>query len=161
MPADTHENAALATEVSSAASVGLGHDESLAALQRCQADFANYRKRTEHEAASRADAATGDLVRVILPVLDALDLAQEHGDGDGSSLEPVLRLLVDSLAAAGLTRLGAPGDPFDPTVHDAVEHIILDDPAPGSTVVQVLRSGYRWRSTLLRPAMVSVGESDG
>ncbi len=120
-------------------------------LLRLQADFDNYRKRVHKELAEAGDRALGDFVEGLLPVLDAVDAARVHG---AVAVAQVAGLLVDQLAKQGLERVGADGDVFDPTLHDAVLHEAGDDDV--QTVAQVLRAGWRWRGRVLRPAMVKV-----
>ena len=150
--------------------VGLtaARDEYLAALQRTQADFANYRKRVLRQQEEQGSRAALDLVTKLLPVLDTLDLAVAHLDKsdaqdepstEGEALRQSRTLLIDTLAKEGLERVDAEGVPFDPSVHDAVAHAPNagdEDGEPGSTIEEVLRSGYRWRGQTLRPAMVRV-----
>lgn len=147
-------------------------DEYLAALQRTQADFANYRKRVVRQQEEQGERAVLDLVSKILPVLDTLDLAMVHlarqGDGEaGPGSEPsdearallqVRAQLLDTLAKEGLDRVDEVGVSFDPAVHDAVAHAEAEagDGSAGQNVDEVMRSGYRWRGRTLRPAMVRV-----
>ena len=140
-------------------------DEYLDALQRLQADFENYRKRvlrTTEDATSRAAA---DVISKLLPVVDALDLAQAHfsSEGDEATAAPTKALaqaralLLDTLAKEGLVRIDDVGAPFDPQIHDAVAHVPGDDDSDqGQVVEDILRAGYEWRGTVLRPAMVRV-----
>ena len=120
-------------------------------LLRLQADFDNYRKRVQKELGEAADKALGVFVEQLLPVLDAVDAARAHG---ATEVDQVAGLLVDLLAKQGLERVGAEGDVFDPTLHDAVLHESGDDDV--QTIAQVLRAGWRWRGRVLRPAMVKV-----
>jgi len=138
-------------------------DEYLAALQRSQADFANYRKRVLRQQEEKVARAALDLVGKLLPVLDALDLAVAHLDREAAETETTeaqaLRqaraLLLDTLAKDGLERVDEVGVPFDPAVHDAVAHAPApDDEEPGAKVDEIMRAGYRWRSQTVRPAMV-------
>ena len=130
-------------------------DDYLDTLRRLQADFDNYRKRTLKQQTDMLERAAQHIVEKLLPVLDAGDLAVAHGS---EAVAPVVGLLVDTLQKEGLETIAPPpGEPFDPTVHEAVAH----EPAPdagavGPEVLTVLRSGYRWRGNLLRPAMVTV-----
>jgi molecular chaperone GrpE len=142
-------------------------DEYLLALQRTQADFENYRKRItrlQEEQSARASAA---LVSALLPVLDTLDLAQAHQGEAGSDSEDAKALnaaramLLDLLAKQGLERLDESGVVFDPAVHDAVARTEVDDGDEGGEggevlVEEVMRSGYKWKGQVLRPAMVRV-----
>jgi molecular chaperone GrpE len=143
-------------------------DEYLAALQRAQADFANYRKRVVRQQEEQGNRAALDLVAKLLPVLDTLDLAVAHLDKadegelsstEAQSLRQARTLLIHTLTKEGLERVDEEGIPFDPSVHDAVAHAPeadADESEPGATVEEVLRSGYRWRGQMLRPAMVRV-----
>jgi molecular chaperone GrpE len=138
-------------------------DEYLDSLRRLQADFENYRKRVERQFEELAARGVSALVGRLLPVLDALDLAEDHllaeAPGDGAvaaetrALVQARALLLDTLEKEGLERVGSAGEPFDPTVHDAVAHA---DGEGGPMVDEVLRAGYRWRGQVLRPAMVKV-----
>jgi molecular chaperone GrpE len=142
-------------------------DEYLSALQRTQADFANYRKRVLRQQEEQAGRAASELVGKLLPVLDTLDLAVAHlgspeGDDAVSAESEALRqargLLIDTLRKEGLERIDEVGVPFDPSVHDAVAHAPHDDEHDdtGSTIDEVMRAGYRWRGQTVRPAMVRV-----
>ena len=145
-------------------------DEYLHALQRAQADFANYRKRVLRQQEEQGSRAALDLVAKLLPVLDTLDLAVAHLDKtdeadepstESSTLRQARALLIDTLAKEGLERVDEEGVAFDPSVHDAVAHAPKtggddEESEPASTVEEVLRSGYRWRGQMLRPAMVRV-----
>jgi molecular chaperone GrpE len=138
-------------------------DEYLVALQRTQADFENYRKRIARQQQEQSARAAADLVGKLLPVLDALDLAEAHLNEsldvseDGKALRASRAMLNDILAKEGLERVDQSGVPFDPTCHDAVAHSEAEDDDENGTVVeQVLRSGYRWKGQPLRPAMVRV-----
>ncbi|MDE3064571.1 MAG: nucleotide exchange factor GrpE [Acidobacteriota bacterium] len=134
-------------------------DEYLATLQRLQADFENYRKRVARSSEEAAARAAGDLVARLLPVLDAFDLAEAHFGAGGEVTEEAIALtqarglMLDTLAREGLERIDADAVPFDPQVHDAVAH----EPGDAEPVIDgVLRAGYRWKGTVLRPAMVRV-----
>ncbi|MGH9007424.1 MAG: nucleotide exchange factor GrpE [Acidimicrobiales bacterium] len=139
-------------------------DEYLAALQRSQADFANYRKRVLRQQEEQGGRAALDLVTKLLPMLDNLDLAVAHLDKEGdedSTLAKTLRQtraqLIETLAKEGLERVDAEGVDFDPSIHDAVAHAeAAEGDDPSSRVEEVLRSGYRWRGQTVRPAMVRV-----
>jgi molecular chaperone GrpE len=137
-------------------------DEYLDALRRLQADFENYRKRVDRQFAELAARGVVALVTNLLPVLDTLDLAEDHllGEGDDAvpgtetrALVQARAQLLDTLVKDGLERVGTQGEAFDPQIHDAVAHTEGDD---GPLVDEVLRAGYRWRGQMLRPAMVKV-----
>jgi len=128
-------------------------DDYLDTLRRLQADFDNFRKRTMKQQTDVLERAARGLVEKLLPVLDTAQLAAAHADAE--VVAPVVGLLVDTLAKEGLETIApVPGATFDPTVHEAVAH----EPGDGSQqeIVGLLRAGYRWKGTLLRPAMVTV-----
>jgi molecular chaperone GrpE len=134
-------------------------DEFREMAQRLQADFENYRKRSAAQAEQTADRRAGEVVVSLLPVLDTFDLAQGHlseeteSSADATALVQARAQLLDILAKLGLAVVPGKDEPFDPQVHDAVAHAEGD----GETVVdEVLRAGYTWRGTVLRPAMVRV-----
>ena len=135
-------------------------DEYLDSLQRLQADFENYRKRVARSSDDAATRASGDVVVKLLPVLDALDLAQAHfassTSDESAALEQSRALLLDTLAKEGLTRIDVVGVAFDPQVHDAVAHVPGEDGESTQVVDDVLRAGYKWKGAVLRPAMVRV-----
>ena len=138
-------------------------DEYLLALQRTQADFENYRKRIARQQEEQAARAAQHLVDKLLPVLDALDLAENHlqesldvSEG-AKALHASRAMLLDILSREGLERVDQPEVPFDPSVHDGVAHTEGEGGPGGETMVdEVLRSGYRWKGQVLRPAMVRV-----
>ena len=137
-------------------------DEYLLALQRTQADFENYRKRIARLQEEQSARAAADLVSKLLPVLDALDLAEAHLNEtldlteDGKALRASRAMLMDILSREGLERVDQAGVLFDPSVHDAVAHSEGDGSEGGTVVEEVMRSGYRWKGQSLRPAMVRV-----
>jgi molecular chaperone GrpE len=138
-------------------------DEYLLALQRTQADFENYRKRIQRMQEEQSARAASALVAKLLPVIDTLDLAQAHQSeasaqsDDAKALTAARTMLLDILTKEGLERVDEAAVPFDPAVHDAVAHTDGEDDGVGEVVIdQILRSGYRWRGQVLRPAMVSV-----
>ncbi|HEY1651773.1 MAG TPA: nucleotide exchange factor GrpE [Acidimicrobiales bacterium] len=137
-------------------------DEYLLALQRTQADFENYRKRITRQQGEQTARAASDLVNKLLPVLDTLDLAEAHFHEsldlteDGKALRASRAMLMDILAKEGLERVDQRNVPFDPSVHDAVAHTEGVAGDPETMVDEVLRSGYRWKGQVLRPAMVRV-----
>lgn len=110
-------------------------DEYLDSLRRLQADFDNYRKRAMRQQTELLERASEGLVAELLPVLDALDLAEAHaaageaqgggtadGNGGRSVMSQIGTLLRDTLQRQGLERIDATEVPFDPSVHDAVAH---------------------------------------
>lgn len=131
-------------------------DERTRDLQRVTAEFANYRKRVERDKARSGEQATANLLTALLPVLDDLDRAREHGElADGVAV--VADQLVATLNKFGLTGFGEKGDPFDPNRHEAVAHLTSPE-VTVPTCVDVLRRGYLLGDRLLRAAMVAVAD---
>jgi molecular chaperone GrpE len=135
-------------------------DDYLDSLQRLQADFDNYRKRALRQQTDVLERASEQLVVQLLPVLDALDLAEAHGgegDKEGGALSQIGTLLRGTLEREGLERIDAVGVAFDPNEHDAVAHEEAgEDATSGPQVTEVMRAGYRLKGRILRPAMVKV-----
>jgi molecular chaperone GrpE len=133
-------------------------DEYLAHLQRTQAEFDNYRKRMLRDQTTHLERATAGLVEQLLPVLDSFELALGSGGTDVERLRKGVELvygeLLGALEKAGLQRIEALGKPFDPEEHEAVMHVEDDGGEPG--VRDVVRSGYRFKGRVIRPAMVKV-----
>ena len=121
---------------------------------RLQADFENYRKRAATQTADEIDRSTGKIAEALLPVLDACEAAFSHGV---EGVEPIWSALIGALQKQGLEALDLQGKPFDPACAEAVMHEPADADATGETiVVDVLRTGYRWKGRVLRAAMVKV-----
>jgi molecular chaperone GrpE len=133
-------------------------DERTRDLKRVVAEYANYRRRVERDRTVAAEQATATLLGSLLPVLDDLDRAREHGDLVGP-FASVADSLVAILTKAGLTPYGEPGDPFDPMHHEAVAHSLSAE-VTEPTCVMVMRRGYRHGERMLRPAMVAVADPD-
>jgi molecular chaperone GrpE len=125
-------------------------------LQRISAEFQNYRKRVERDKARSGELATAAVLQSLLPVLDDLDRARDHGDLNGP-FGVVAEQLWNALAKHGLESFGTKGDAFDPQVHEAVAHMQMPG-VDGPTCIDVMRSGYRLGDKLLRPALVAVAE---
>ncbi|MBT0566249.1 nucleotide exchange factor GrpE [Williamsia sp. CHRR-6] len=127
--------------------------ELLADLQRLQAEYANYRRRADRERLGAVESGKAALINALLPTLDDLDRARAHGDLESGPLRAVADKIVETLSAQGVSSFGAPGDPFDPELHEAVQN----DGDGGTPVIgAVYRQGYRLGDRLLRTAMVTV-----
>lgn len=128
-------------------------------LRRKQADFDNYRKRTDRERRDYVQYAAMDVVRELLPVLDALERALATGldapQEFRTGVEHIARQLSDTLARFGLEPIHAKGERFDPHLHQAVESVETDD-YEDHTVIDEWQRGYMFKGKLLRPAMVKV-----
>jgi molecular chaperone GrpE len=120
---------------------------------RLQADFDNFRKRVTAQMVDDVDRATGKLVESVLPVLDACEAAAAHGV---QGIESVWSALLGALQKQGLEALDLADKPFDPATAEAVVHEPADDASSGPVVVEVLRTGYRWKGRVVRAAMVKV-----
>jgi len=130
--------------------------ERTADLQRLKAEYDNYRRRVERDRLAVAEQALASVLSGLLPVLDDISRAREHGELEGG-FRSVAEALETSLAKLGLETYGEPGHPFDPTIHEALTHgysAEVDVP----TAEQVLMPGYRLGSRVLRPARVAVTE---
>jgi molecular chaperone GrpE len=128
--------------------------ERTADLQRIQAEYANYRKRVERDREAVVAGAKASVVSELLPLLDDLERAGQHGDLTGA-FKAVGEKLVSGLQRVGLESFGSEGEPFDPSVHEAVQHSTSTEVA-GPTVTLVMRRGYRFGERTLRPALVGV-----
>jgi molecular chaperone GrpE len=139
-------------------------DEYLDALQRLQADFDNFRKRTRRREEELSSHYVASLVERLLPVLDALEQVVSHAtaEGDLAVFNQVAQMLRDTLTKEGLEKIDEPGVAFRPEIHDAVAHVPADedgegeDEADAPVVEEVLRTGYSLNGKVLRPAMVKV-----
>lgn len=125
-------------------------------LKRLQAEYANYRRRTEEQREREIERAKGEAAKGLLPVLDDLDRAAKHGDLEEgtpfSAIGEKIRAVAERL---GVTSFGAAGEEFDPQVHEAIfQQPIAGTEAP--TVLEVVEVGYRLGSVELRPAKVVV-----
>jgi molecular chaperone GrpE len=124
-------------------------------LLRLQAEYVNYRKRVERDRAVAGEMAVIGVLNSVLPVLDDIDAARQHGDLADGPFAAIATKLENALKTYGLVRIDETGVEFDPTIHEALiqqpgEDIEVD------TVSQVLRSGYKSGDRVLRAAQVIV-----
>jgi molecular chaperone GrpE len=133
--------------------------ERTADLQRLQAEYANYRKRVERDRMAVREQALANVLHELLPVLDDIGRAREHGELTGG-FKSVGESLEGIVAKLGLTSFGEAGDPFDPTLHEALMHSYSAD-VTEPTAVQILQPGYRVGDRVIRPARVAVAEPGG
>jgi molecular chaperone GrpE len=129
-------------------------------LQRLQAEYVNYKKRVDRDRAMHRDLAVANVVESLLPVLDDIHLARQHGDLEAGPFSAIADKLDGILTKIGVERYGQPGDAFDPNVHEALMHIEaeLAEGTEGTTVVQVLQPGYRMGQRIIRAARVAVAD---
>ncbi|KGN41714.1 nucleotide exchange factor GrpE [Knoellia aerolata] len=136
-------------------------------LQRLNAEYVNYKRRVDRDRASVQERAVRDVLESVLPVLDDIQLAREHGDLTDGPFAAIADKLEASLGKFGLVRFGAVGEVFDPMHHEALMHAAWDASNPElptdastTTVVQVLQPGYRSGDQVLRPARVAVADPE-
>ncbi len=137
------------------------NEDLLTRLKYLQADFENYRKRTEKEVRDVEEYSVRNLVVKLLSVVDELELAVGHAEAeDGRTelregVEMVHKNLMSALESVGLKRIAAVGKPFDPEFHEAVEKT-RGKSSGGDMVVEEVRPGYTFRGQVIRPSMVKV-----
>ncbi|GAA1908518.1 nucleotide exchange factor GrpE [Streptomyces sodiiphilus] len=125
-------------------------------LQRLQAEFQNYRRRVERDRIAVKEVAVANLLTELLPVLDDIGRARDHGELVGG-FKQVAESLETVVAKMGLMQFGKEGESFDPTVHEALMHSYSPD-VTETTCVQILQPGYRIGDRIIRPARVGVAE---
>ncbi|KAF0967969.1 MULTISPECIES: nucleotide exchange factor GrpE [Gordonia] len=131
--------------------------ELTADLQRERAQFANFRRRAAEEKQGSVAYGKQILIDKLLPVLDDLDRAREHGDLESGPLRAVADKLAGVLNTEGLEAFGAPGDEFNPELHEAVQH---DGTGDHPVIGAVYRCGYRLGEKVIRTAMVTVTDPE-
>ena len=128
-------------------------------LQRLQAEYVNYKRRVDRDRDLVRQNATYGALSSLLPVLDDIDRARDHGELEGG-FKAVADSLERIVSGLGLTKFGAPGEPFDPNVHEALAH--GHSPDVSETVVEHLaQAGYRIGDRVVRAAKVTVLDPEG
>ncbi|MFD8436611.1 nucleotide exchange factor GrpE [Streptomyces microflavus] len=171
-PDDAEPKAAAPSEEEAAASAGdtdptvgltaqldqarMALSERTADLQRLQAEYQNYRRRVERDRVTVKEVAVANLLSELLPVLDDVGRAREHGELVGG-FKSVAESLETVVAKLGLQQFGKEGEPFDPTIHEALMHSYAPD-VTETTCVAILQPGYRIGERTIRPARVAVAE---
>jgi len=133
--------------------------EHLGDLQRLQAEYVNYRKRVDRDRLIASSAATAKTIEALVPTLDDIAAAREHGDLEGGPFASIAAKLETALGQLGWSSFGAVGDLFDPTIHEA----LLSQPSTevtSPTVVTVAQPGHRVGDRILRPARVVVAQPE-
>jgi len=152
----TAQNADAAAEDAEDAAIADLESQLLNDLKRLQAEYANYRRRTEEQRTVEIERAKGTAIKSLLPVLDDLDRAEKHGDLEqGSPFAAIAEKLRGITTHMGVTSYGTAGEAFDPQQHEAIVQV----PSPGvteATILEVVEVGYRLGSVELRPAKVVV-----
>ena len=141
--------------------------ERLADLQRLQAEYVNYKRRVDRDRALVQERAVRDVLESVLPVLDDIQAARDHGDLTDGPFAAIADKLESTLGKYGLQRFGSKGEEFDPMQHEALMHAPwpaddaeLPTGVTATTVVTVLQPGYRAGEQVLRPARVAVADPD-
>ncbi len=129
--------------------------ERTADLQRLQAEFLNYKRRVDRDRELVKENATYAALAPITEVLDTIDRAREHAPLEGG-FKAVADQLERIVARGGLTKFGAPGDAFDPTVHEALSHVGEDPDVQVTTCKVIAKAGYRIGDRVVRAAQVLV-----
>ncbi|MEO6412842.1 MAG: nucleotide exchange factor GrpE [Pedococcus sp.] len=139
--------------------------ERLGDLQRLQAEYVNYKRRVDRDRAVVQERAAQSVIEALLPVLDDIHAAREHGDLVDGPFAAIADKLESTLVKFGLERYGAIGELFDPSLHEALMHTAWPqdgsvEPTDSTTVVQVLQPGYRAGERVLRAARVAVADPE-
>ncbi|WP_127465897.1 nucleotide exchange factor GrpE [Streptomyces sp. B27] len=150
---DTDQTVGLTAELDQARTA---LSERTADLQRLQAEYQNYRRRVERDRVTVKEIAVANLLSELLPVLDDVGRAREHGELVGG-FKSVAESLETVVAKLGLQQFGKEGEPFDPTIHEALMHSYAPD-VTETTCVAILQPGYRIGERTIRPARVAVAE---
>ena len=125
-------------------------------LKRLQAEYVNYRRRVDRDRDVARDLAVAGVLEALLPVMDDIGRARDHGDLEGA-FKTVAENLEATVGRLGLVKYGEPGEPFDPAIHEALMHEHSDE-VTEPTCTQVLFPGYRVGERILRAARVAVAE---
>ena len=127
-------------------------------LQRLQAEYANYRKRIDRDRALAHELAIGAVLTELLPILDDLDRAREHGELEGG-FKAVADQLANVTTRIGLEKYGEEGTAFNPQIHEALLHSTSPD-VTEPTASAILHPGYKCKERVLRPARVAVTDPE-
>jgi molecular chaperone GrpE len=127
-------------------------------LQRVQAEYANYRKRVDRDRASTTEFAFAAVLMELLPVLDDLDRAGEHGEltGGFKAVADRINAIVEKL---GLTKFSEAPVAFNPEIHEALMHETSKD-VTQPTAIKILQPGYKFKERVIRPARVAVADPE-
>lgn len=127
-------------------------------LQRLQAEYVNYKRRVDRDRALSRQSGVDKVITDLMPVLDSIAMARQHGEVEGG-----FKLVVDELEKVannhGLTSFGEVGDVFDPNLHEALMQMPMEGVSVTS-VSQVMQPGYKLGDRVLRPARVAVSDPD-
>jgi molecular chaperone GrpE len=127
-------------------------------LQRVQAEYSNYRKRVDRDRITANEITTAIVLSELLPVLDDISRAEEHGELTGG-FKAVADQLLTITTKLGLSQFSDVDVPFDPNIHEALMHATSPD-VTETSVTQVLQPGYKFKERVIRPARVAVTDPE-
>ena len=127
-------------------------------LQRLQAEYSNYKKRVDRDRLIAGEIATAGALLELLPILDDLDRASEHGELTGG-FKAVSDQILNATKKLGLEKFGETPSIFDPNIHEALMHETSNE-VKETTVTKILQFGYRYKERVLRPARVVVTDPE-
>ena len=131
------------------------------ALQRKQAEFLNYKRRTENDQVTVVENAKYKALVPVIDVLDTVDRAREAGEVEGG-FAAVADQLQRAVEASGIIRFAEAGEEFDPNLHEALSNLGPDPEVSVTSIKQVVKAGYRIGERVVRAAQVLVVEpADG
>lgn len=124
-------------------------------LLRVSAEYANFRRRTERDRQGIVDSAKASVLTRLLPILDDLELARQHGDLENGPLRAFADKFIDTINGLKLESFGKEGEAFNPEIHEAVQDLSSGEEKALGTV---LRRGYRFGDRVVRNAMVIIAD---
>ena len=127
-------------------------------LQRLQAEYSNYKKRVDRDRALAGEYATSTALTELLPILDDLDRASEHGELTGG-FKAIADQILNATKKLGLEKFGETPSSFDPNIHEALMHDTSTE-VKETTVTKILQPGYKYKERILRPARVVVTDPE-
>ena len=127
-------------------------------LQRLQAEYANYRKRVDRDRSVAAEFSIAAVLAELLPVLDDLDRAAEHGELTGG-FKAVADRITATVERLGLTKFADAPVAFNPEIHEALTHEVSKDVSE-PTASKILQPGYKFKERVIRPARVAVTDPE-
>lgn len=127
-------------------------------LQRLTAEYANYRKRVDRDRITDREASFALVMSELLPILDNIERAEEHGELTGG-FKAVADQLLAVTTKLGLVKFGSENEAFDPQVHEALMHETSPD-VTETSVTKVLQPGYKFKERVIRPARVAVADPE-
>ena len=127
-------------------------------IQRLQAEYSNYKKRVDRDRLLAGEIATAGALLELLPILDDLDRAGEHGELTGG-FKAVADQVLNATKKLGLEKFGEVSTIFDPNIHEALMHETSKE-VKETTVTKILQFGYKYKERVLRPARVVVTDPE-